>query len=98
MTEPSVPAPPASAPPAATIPSEPSSLVGAELSAPPVGDEVALVPEPEAPAPIAAPAALAPARRRPSFVFFGLVSAIALLLDISTKAWAEIRLIPKPFE
>jgi signal peptidase II len=41
-----------------------------------------------APAPVvaAAPAVVAPPQHRPSFVFFGVVSAIALLLDIGTKA------------
>lgn len=29
---------------------------------------------------------------RPSFVFFGVVAAVSLLLDITTKAWAEITL------
>lgn len=33
---------------------------------------------------------------RPSFVFFGIVSAIALLLDIGSKAWAEIVLLRRP--
>ncbi|MFO7179655.1 MAG: signal peptidase II, partial [Pseudomonadota bacterium] len=33
---------------------------------------------------------------RPSFVFFGVVSAIALLLDIGSKAWAEIVLLRRP--
>jgi signal peptidase II len=30
--------------------------------------------------------------RRPSFIFFGIVSAVALLLDVSSKAWAEMTL------
>jgi signal peptidase II len=62
-------------------------------------------PLPEAPSAQTAPeppVAVAPASEteapRPSFVFFGLVSAIALLLDIGTKAWAEVALIPRPFE
>lgn len=33
---------------------------------------------------------------RPPFVFFGTVAAVALLLDIATKAWAEITLTQKP--
>ncbi len=77
--------------PSAEIPAEPS--LAAEPSAPLPGNEAAS--EPVAPAPALVPA---PPQHGPSFVFFGTVSAIALLLDIGTKAWAEIRLIPKPFE
>lgn len=33
---------------------------------------------------------------RPSFVFFGVASAISLILDIATKAWAEIQLTVRP--
>lgn len=29
-------------------------------------------------------------RRRPSFVFFGTVAALSLLLDLGSKAWAEV--------
>jgi signal peptidase II len=47
--------------------------------------------------PVAAPVVVPPPRR-PTFVFFGVVAAIALLLDIGSKAWAEIALIPRPFE
>src|SRR5262245_11281598 len=32
------------------------------------------------------------ARRRPGFVFFGIVAAVALLAYVSSKAWAEIEL------
>jgi signal peptidase II len=31
-------------------------------------------------------------RGRPNFVFFGIIAALALLLDVSSKAWAEIEL------
>ena len=34
----------------------------------------------------------APLRGRPGFVFFGIVAAVALLADVSSKAWAEIEL------
>jgi signal peptidase II len=33
---------------------------------------------------------------RPRFLFFGIVAAITLLLDIATKAWAEISLTARP--
>lgn len=32
----------------------------------------------------------------PSFIFFGVVSGISLLLDITTKAWAELELTARP--
>lgn len=34
--------------------------------------------------------------RRPRFLFFGIVAAVTLLLDIATKAWAEISLTGRP--
>jgi signal peptidase II len=48
-------------------------------------------PEPAPPV----PASVAPvdsAAPRPTFVFFGVVAAVSLLADVSTKAWAEITL------
>src|SRR5690349_21200382 len=44
------------------------------------------------PSDMSAPSAPPQVGRRPSFIFFGVVSAIALLLDVSTKAWAEMTL------
>jgi len=38
----------------------------------------------------------APPGERPRFLFFGIVAAITLLLDISSKAWAEIALTARP--
>lgn len=37
-----------------------------------------------------------PAQERPRFLFFGIVAAITLLLDIASKAWAEITLTVRP--
>lgn len=34
--------------------------------------------------------------QRPRFLFFGVVAAITLLLDIASKAWAEIALTARP--
>jgi signal peptidase II len=34
-----------------------------------------------------------PKGKRPTFVFFGIVAAISLLLDVTTKAWAETTLM-----
>jgi signal peptidase II len=33
---------------------------------------------------------------RPKFVFFGIVAAVTLLLDIASKAWAEVVLTARP--
>jgi signal peptidase II len=66
----------------------------------PAAEAPALAPEPPV-APVAAAAAersvaSEPAESasgsRPTFVFFGLVAAVSLLADVSTKAWAEITL------
>jgi signal peptidase II len=40
----------------------------------------------------------APADERPTFLFFGIVSAVALVADVATKAWAEIVLSNRPFD
>ena len=37
-----------------------------------------------------------PPGERPRFLFFGIVAAITLLLDISSKAWAEVVLTARP--
>jgi len=52
--------------------------------------------EPASAEPSARPS-LALASGRPRFVFFGIVAGISLLLDISTKAWAEVALTSRPF-
>ena len=39
----------------------------------------------------------APPVERPTFFFFGVVSAISLLADVCTKAWAEVVLSKRPF-
>lgn len=50
--------------------------------------ELEPVPVPPLPAHRSAPPA--PALPRPSFLFFGVVAAISLVLDVSSKAWAEM--------
>ncbi|HMJ12366.1 MAG TPA: signal peptidase II [Polyangiaceae bacterium] len=37
------------------------------------------------------------AERPPSFVFFGVVAAVSLFMDVSSKAWAEITLARRSF-
>lgn len=63
-------------------------------------------------APDVLPAAVAPAAplvpapatgpmvrgERPTFIFFGVVAAVSLILDVVTKAWAEIVLSKRPFD
>jgi signal peptidase II len=58
------------------------------------------------PAPVAATVPVHPASSppsssafdRPTFVFFGTVSAVSLILDVLSKAWAEIVLSRRPFD
>lgn len=70
-------------------------------AAPGPAPEVRGVPAP--PADAVAPSAPAPgsaaAGERPTFLFFGVVAAISLIADVTTKAWAEITLSKRnPFE
>jgi signal peptidase II len=44
---------------------------------------------------LAPSSSLVPAGDRPTFRFFGIVAAVSLVLDVSTKSWAEIRLYPR---
>jgi len=68
----------------------------------PVGPSV----EPAPPASIAATVSVHPASQpppssafdRPTFIFFGTVSAVSLILDVLSKAWAEIVLSRRPFD
>lgn len=49
-------------------------------------------PQHSASAPSSPPGSVRAGRGRPGFVFFGIVAAVALLLDVTSKAWAEIEL------
>ena len=49
-----------------------------------------------APTPFSTPSAAATAKP-PTFVFFGVVAAISLILDVASKAWAEITLSKRSF-
>ncbi len=72
-----------------------------EAAAPPAADDAATPgvlqaaapASPEPPATGPAPAALPAAPERPTFRFFGVVAAVSLIADVSTKAWAEITLL-----
>src|SRR4051812_46981704 len=74
----------------------------------PVEPRIADAPPAEADGPPAlleaAPALAAPASARsvlgdrPTFIFFGAVAAISLILDVVSKAWAEIVLSRRPFD
>lgn len=96
-TEPALePSADASLPPAASPSFEPIALGQAE----PAPLESAGAPEVEG-AVVAPPAAVTPSvppGERPTFVFFGIVSAISLLADVLSKAWAEIELSKRPFD
>jgi signal peptidase II len=59
-------------------PTDPSPVEASDPAEQPVG-----------PAPISASAAAA---AHPRFLFFGVVSAVSLLADVATKAWAEVAL------
>lgn len=79
----------------------PTSEPAAEASAPLVAAFPA-VSEPE-PAPALAataepstPPAELSEGERPTFRFFGIVAAVSLIADVTTKAWAEITLIHRP--
>lgn len=54
-----------------------------------------VVPPPVPPAPQTPPREAGP---RPTFIFFGAVAAVSLILDVVTKAWAEIVLSKLPFD
>jgi signal peptidase II len=64
-------------------------LAATALATPVAPDPVAPVPAPASPSPSSP--AQEPAEP-PTFVFFGIVAAVSLVLDVATKAWAEITL------
>jgi len=73
----------------------------AGMSPPPI----ALPAQEPMPVPLAATVSAHPASAppesalvRPTFVFFGVVAAVSLILDVLTKAWAEIVLSKRPFD
>jgi lipoprotein signal peptidase len=88
------PADPHAAP--ATEGSVPSTAEVVGADAPVAGPPAApvLVPDPLA----SPPPAEEEFGDRPTFVFFGVVAAISLLLDVLSKAWAEIVLSARPFD
>lgn len=47
------------------------------------------------PGPTAPPGSVASSGPRPSFLFFGVVAAVALLADVASKAWAEVRFVER---
>jgi len=92
---------PSSKPPwadAEPAPAEPAVAAAPPETAPaPVEPPLALAPSeqlPPAPPPpevkLPTEQELAALRRRPSFVFFGVVAAASLIADIGSKAWAEV--------
>lgn len=77
-------APPPTEQPAAETALAPSAEPVAEPASAPVP-----APEPSAPK-LPSPEELDALRRRPSFLFFGVVAALSLVADIGSKAWAEV--------
>ncbi|MEN9577255.1 MAG: hypothetical protein RJA70_264, partial [Pseudomonadota bacterium] len=51
---------------------------------------------PESPSPATPSASVAPHGGGPSFILFGIVAGVGLVLDAVTKAWAEITLSELP--
>lgn len=81
-------APPPTEQPAAETAPAPSAEPAAEPAPEPA---VAPAPAPEPSAPkLPSPEELDALRRRPSFLFFGVVAALSLVADIGSKAWAEV--------
>ena len=72
-------------------PVEPRTVDAPPPAALPEGPPPALVPAPGI-------APLAGDSGRPTFIFFGAVAAISLILDVLSKAWAEIVLSRRPFD
>ncbi|MEO7036944.1 MAG: signal peptidase II [Polyangiaceae bacterium] len=74
-------------------PTEPGSASAGPASVPPSSPPSSEQPGLGALVPSAARMPSAPAPQpRPSYVFFGTVAAISLILDVSSKAWAEMTL------
>ena len=85
-------APPPTEQPAAETAPAPSAEPAAEPAPEPAVEPAAapaLAPEPSAPK-LPSPEELDALRRRPSFLFFGVVAALSLVADIGSKAWAEV--------
>lgn len=70
-------------------PDEPDTLALADESAESLGVEAPPVESTSEPAPLTREG-LAQLRARPTYVFFGVLAGVALLLDIASKAWAEV--------
>jgi signal peptidase II len=103
MSDPSPPQPerqpePAPAPaPAAAVDPNAQTVVAPMAPAPVEAAPLAAL----GAAPIAPRASVPPELgpgERPTFLFFGLVAAISLILDVGSKAWAEIVLSKRPFD
>jgi lipoprotein signal peptidase len=39
---------------------------------------------------------MVPPEGQPTFLLFGMVASVSLLLDVASKAWAEVTLINRP--
>jgi len=89
--------------------SDPEAPAGDSPAISPPVDSPAVEPTPLEPTPLLPVAATVPVHSassppassafdRPTFVFFGIVAAVSLILDVVSKAWAEIVLSRRPFD
>ncbi len=62
------------------------------LDAPEVGEPPAPSAAAETATPSLSPEGIAALRGRPTYLFFGVLAAVSLVLDIGSKAWAEVEL------
>jgi signal peptidase II len=67
-------------------PAEPAAEPLLPMAPPPI----VMPPPPSAPAELAPPADIGLLRRRPTFLFFGVIASLSLCADVTSKAWAEI--------
>jgi signal peptidase II len=97
MSDPEAPRPAAAPLPE---PAPAPQLASVEPASPPVTVEPAAPPASVEPAhaPLRASAPPEQAEAQPTFLFFGIVAAVSLVLDVGSKAWAEIVLSKRPFD
>ncbi len=103
MSDPEAPRPADAPLPAA--PSEPAPAPSAEVDpsmSPAVAEQAPVLAPMTAAAPSVAQVTRVEAEHapeeQPTFIFFGIVAAVSLVLDVGSKAWAEIVLSKRPFD
>jgi signal peptidase II len=103
MSDPEAPRPADATEPAPSAPVEPAAVHTPATTEPAAlltlmtAADAPVVPAPD----VAPPPSVEPEPgpgERPTFLFFGLVAAVSLILDVGSKAWAEIVLSKRPFD